>query len=61
MSGLNVIRKEIPLGSVSGLSHESHSRLIDPDGVKDISAEGASHWEEEGNSLGNANFCLLLE
>lgn len=61
MSGLNVIRKEIPLGSVSGLSHESHSWLIDPDGVKDIPAEGTAHWEEEEDSLGNANFCLLLE
>lgn len=48
MSGLNVIRKEIPLGSVSGLSHESHSWLIDPDGVKDIPAEGTERWEEEG-------------
>lgn len=42
MSGLNVIRKEIPLGSVSGLPHESHSWLIDPDGVKDIPAEGTA-------------------
>lgn len=41
--------------------HESHSWLIDPAGVKDIPAEGTARREEEGNSLGNANFGPLLE